>query len=93
MKDLTKTTGTYSKLINDNITTIYEATNNIGCTAEMLKQLVKDIVAPANDTPAKANFLRTLDHKRTKNDIAFYVTDSMLCGAGMGVSSSFKRYQ
>lgn len=89
-KDLTQVDGTYSKLITDNIQAIYDAYNTKN--ANDFKAFVLAIIAPAKDTEAKRTFVLNMTRKYNKTDMLFYVNDAQLCGSGLGVNSTYKKY-
>ena len=82
-RDLSQTNGTYTKLLNENIQTIYDNYNNRSISVEQFKQNVIKIIESAHDTPAKRNFLSSLDKQKTKNNILFFVSNSWLRGCGL----------
>ena len=82
-RDLSHTNGTYTKLLNENIQTIYDNYNNRSISVEQFKQNVIKIIESAHDTPAKRNFLLSLDNQKTKNNVLFFVSNSWLRGCGL----------
>ena len=82
-RDLSQTTGTYTKLLNENIQTIYDDYNNRTVSVEQLKQKVVKIIESAYDTPAKRNFLLSLNKQKTKDNVVFFVSNSWLRGCGL----------
>ena len=82
-RDLSHTTGTYTKLLNENIQTFYDDYNNRSVSVEQLKQKVIKIIESANDTPAKRNFLLSLSKQKTKDNVLFFVSNSWLRGCGL----------
>ena len=82
-RDLSQTNGTYTKLLNENIQTIYNDYNNISISVEQFKQKVIKIIESAHDTPAKRNFLLSLNKQKTKNNVLFFVSNSWLRGCGL----------
>ena len=90
-RDLSQTNGTYTKLLNENIQTIYDNYNNRSISVEQFKQKVIKIIESAHDTPAKivssnksnTNFLLSLNKQKTKNNVLFFVSNSWLRGCGL----------
>jgi len=84
-KDLSTVNGTYTKEINDHISEINEKFEDNSLDTNGYRNLILKIIGPANDTPAKRNFILNLNRKRNKTEILFYVTSSYLTGSKMGV--------
>ena len=89
-RDLSHTNGTYTKLLNENIQTIYDNYNNRSISVEQFKQKVIKIIESAHDTPAKRNFLLSLDKQKTKNNVLFFVSNSWLRGCGLSSNPNDK---
>ena len=83
--DLSKVKGSYTKELSDHIQEINSKFEDSSINTNDYRELIINIIQPANNTPAKRNFIMNLLQKRTKSDILFYVTNSFLNGSKLGV--------
>lgn len=83
VKDLSHIDGTYTKVLNDNIQTIYS--NYATMSFYDFKNYIIELVKQANDTNARRNFLFNIERKRNKTELMFYVNDAFMRGQGLGV--------
>lgn len=83
--DLSKVKGSYTKELSDHIQEINSKYEDNSVNTNDYRELILNIIQPANNTPAKRNFIMKLLQKKTKCDILFYVTNSFLNGSKLGV--------
>ena len=81
-KDLTTVETSYVYYLNKEVETVKQL-----CSRNLneFKQGVLKIIEPANDTPAKRNFIMTLNRQRDISNATIFVYNALLKGAGMGV--------
>jgi len=80
--DLTKTTGTYSNLITNNL----EKINNTYYKSNLqnFKSVILEITAQANETEAKRNFVNQVNKMTNKDKLLQYVYDVYLRAQHLG---------
>lgn len=88
VKDLSKTKGTYTKVLEDNM----ESINSNYATMNFMafKSYIVNLVNQANDTNARANFLWNIERKRNKTELMFLITNAWLRGQGLGTNINDK---
>jgi len=84
-KDLSNAEGSYTKCIGDN----YELITNLGNDARIgvneYINRIKEIIKDAHDTPAKRNFLLSLNSQTNKYKAMTLVSNAYLRGIGLEV--------
>lgn len=88
VKDLSKTKGTYTKVLEDNMESINS--NYITMNFMTFKSYIVSLVNQANDTNARANFLWNIERKRNKTELMFLITNAWLRGQGLGTNINDK---
>jgi hypothetical protein len=81
--DLSNQDGTYTKALNDNMSTVNELGNDFTVDLKTYVSRILEIVKPANDTPAKRKFVATLMSQRDKTNAMLYVSNAYLRGCGL----------
>lgn len=82
-KDLSNVEGSYTKALGDNIALINDLGNDVRIDLPKYISSIETIIKPANDTPAKRNFILTLHKQRSKVNAMIYVMNSYMKGIGM----------
>lgn len=81
--DLSNQDGTYTKALNDNMSTVNELGNDFTVDLKTYVNRILEIVKPANDTPAKKNFIATLMSQKSKVSAMLFVSNAYLRGCGL----------
>jgi len=81
--DLSSQEGTYTKALNDNMSTVNELGNDFSVDLKTYVNRILEIVKPAHDTPAKKKFIATLMSQRSKMNAMLYVSNAYLRGCGL----------
>lgn len=83
--DLTNNKNSYCHYLDQSMNDINAKFSDQTVDANAFRAFVQNAVAEAKDTPAKKNFINTLQRQRSKFDILLFVTNAKLKGQGLGV--------
>lgn len=81
--DLTNKDGTFASLVVANSRTLTGLINDDHVSCDELKEFVLELLDNCNQTPWVKNARQNVQDKKDKTDLAFYVYNSMLSGAGL----------
>lgn len=90
VKDLSKTSGTYTNAIELHYAEFTKCFEDKNCDIETFKRVVLDAVKDTKKTSAQINFVNRVNASKNKIDLMFFVTNSNMRGSGLGANINDK---
>lgn len=89
-KNLNETKSSYSFYLTQNRETLYRMFDDTTVSTEQYRQEILTTVEPANLTSAKRRFINTVNSKRSKEELVFYICNVMCAAEHLGASPDYR---